>query len=194
MSSPSRPPTSSTVRSAEVLLHPLSEFYGRERLPLPPVAEIDPLDMPEPYRSLLVHQNDMTSTLERFHGGRIHIEVHGHRRTGDEYLRRVVLRMDGSGQPVELGSTRLDLALFPERARAMILAEHVPLGRVLLDCGIQFSSRPIAFFRCASDRSINELLGLTGAQVLYGRSNALYDAEGRTLASIVEILPPATSV
>ena len=35
------------------------------------------------------------------------------------------------------------------------------------------------------------LLGLTGAQVLYGRRNTLFDADDRPLAEIVEILPPA---
>ena len=39
--------------------------------------------------------------------------------------------------------------------------------------------------------TINEALRLSGANVLYGRRNTLYDPEGRPLAEIVEILPPA---
>ena len=37
---------------------------------------------------------------------------------------------------------------------------------------------------------INDALKLTGAQVLYGRRNTLFDPKGRSLAEIVEILPP----
>ena len=41
--------------------------------------------------------------------------------------------------------------------------------------------------------TINGLLGLSGAHLLYGRRNTLLNADGKSLAEIVEILPPAQS-
>jgi len=46
--------------------HPLDEFYARAGLPMPSLQELTGKEVPEPYRSLLVHENDMTPTLEQF--------------------------------------------------------------------------------------------------------------------------------
>ena len=62
----------------------------------------------------------------------------------------------------------------------------------LKDFAIEYQSRPKAFLRVASDKTINHLLKLSGAQILYGRRNALLNPAGESLAEIVEILPPAT--
>jgi chorismate-pyruvate lyase len=177
-------------RSA-VLTHPLDDFYGSAGVPLPPVAEVEGLDVPEPYRGLLVHQHDMTSTLEKFHGKRIHLHLHGKRQAGEDYFREVVLQLDGSNQPVEFGAIHIHLDRFPTEARQWILQEYLPLGRILNENGMRYTSRPMAYLRFASDRIINELLGLKGAHLLYGRRNQLLDAHERPLAEIIEILPPA---
>src|SRR5262245_25092051 len=72
------------------LLHPLDQFLARAGLPLPPVAEVLPDAMPEPYRSLLVGHHDMTPTLEAFHGGRLDLRVLDRQHDGDAYRRLVV--------------------------------------------------------------------------------------------------------
>src|SRR6266481_2047240 len=86
------------------LVHPLDEFYAAAGLPLPPLDQIDGEAMPEPYKSLLVHQSDMTPTLEKFHGRSIHLQTLGRRRKHDTYFREVVLRLDETNQPVEFGA------------------------------------------------------------------------------------------
>ena len=133
----------------------------------------------------------MTPTLEAFHRGRVHLRVLGRRRAGDHYFREVVLLLDGTNQPVEFGASRVNLALFKPDAREEILKEITPLGHILGQFNIPHRSRPAAFLRLASDRLINEVLQLSGAQVLYGRRNTLLDPQGRSLAEIVEILPLA---
>ena len=173
------------------LVHPLDEFYALAGQPLPPFNRVDGEMVPEPYKTLLVHQNDMTPTLETFHRDAIHLQVLGRRRKGDEYFREVILRLDGTEQPVEFGAIKINLALFPAAAREQILKEHLPLGHILAECKIPHTSRPSGFLRFASDKLINEVLNLAGAQVLYGRRNTLFDPQLRPLAEIVEILPPA---
>ena len=172
------------------ITHPLDEFYARSGFPLPPCEQIDGEEVPEPYKSLLVHQRDMTSTLENFHGGNVHLRVIGRERRGQDYFREVVLQLEGSEQPVEFGAIKIHLSLFAAKPREKILREQWPLGRIIRDYAIPHSNLPGAFLRIASDAVINNVLGLTGAQVLFGRRNTLLNAAGQPLAEIVEILPP----
>jgi len=177
--------------SPTAIAYPLDEFYARSGLALPPLDEVDGEAVPEPYKSLLVHERDMTSTLEGFHHGGIHLRVVSRQRRGDDYFREVVLRLDVSERPVEFGAIKIHLVRFPEAARQEILEERFPLGHVLKEHAIPYTSRPQAFLRIASDKLINELLGLHGAHILFGRRNTLLNPAGEPLAEIVEILPPA---
>ncbi|MEW6307026.1 MAG: hypothetical protein AB1705_26480 [Verrucomicrobiota bacterium] len=186
-------PTTANITTPAVpnLMHPLDEFYAHAGQPLPPWQQIDGAAMPEPYRTLLVHQNDMTPTLEKFHKARIHLRLLGRRHKDDEYFREVALLLDGTNEPVEFGAIKINLDRFPAEAREKILGEYTPLGTILAECSIVHTSRPKGYLRFASDPLINESLNLTGAHILYGRRNTLFDAEGQPLAEIVEILPPA---
>jgi hypothetical protein len=171
------------------LIHPLEDFYRRSGVSLPPWQQIDGEEVPEPYKRLLVHSSDMTSTLERFYEEPVHVRVLSSRQEADEYFREVVLRTE-KDKPIEFGAIKINLALCTEDARRQILEERWPLGRILKDCGMHYSSWPKAFLKVASDRLINSALNLKGANVLYGRRNTLLNAEEQSLAEIVEILPP----
>lgn len=177
------------IAGADAIAHPLDEFYARTGLELPAIKRVGADQVPEPYYSLLVHQGDMTSTLEAFYGDRIHLHVVGRDRRNGHYFREVVLQLDGSDKPVEFGAIKINLDLFPPAAQTEIARERLPLGRILKDCDIEYRSRPQAFIRIASDAMINDLLKLRGTQLLYGRRNTLYDPQERHLAEIVEILP-----
>ena len=172
-------------------IHPLDEFYRRSHLPLPPWEEIEGELMPEPYKSLLVHQKDMTPTLEDFHGGALRLRLLGRRRQGADYFREVVLQMERSKQPVEFGAIKIHLDAFTPEARKQILEEEWPLGHILREYAIPHTSRPRAFLRIASDPLINDLFGFSGAHLLFGRRNTLWNPAEEPLAEIVEILPPA---
>ena len=184
-------PLDPNAAASQSIAYPLDEFYLRSRLSLPPLDQIDGEAVPEPYKSLLVHERDMTSTLEGFYKTGIHLRLFSRQQHGDEYAREVVLALDGNEQPVEFGAIKIHLDRFPDPARREILREHFPLGHILKDFAIDYQSQPKAFLRIASDKTINALLGLTGAHLLYGRRNTLLNSSGEPLAEIVEILPPA---
>lgn len=179
----SAPPVSS-------LAHPLDDFYARARMPLPSIESIPGGTVPQPFRKLLVHEGDMTPTLEAFYGSSIHVEVLQREQREDHYLRQVVLITDREERRVEFGAIKIFLARFPRAARNDILAERLPLGGILAKYNIPHSSRPKGFLRVRSDDFINRALGLTGAHSLYGRRNTLINPEEQSLAEIVEILPP----
>ncbi len=175
------------------IAYPLDDFYARAHLTLPPIKKVRGEDVPEPWRSLLVHHDDMTPTLEAFHGQTIHIRVLRSETREVYYFREVVLHLDGTGEPVEFGAIKINLALFPPQARKLVLEEHEPLGHILKSRGIAHTSRPKAFFQIKSDALINGALALPASTILYGRRNTLSDSQHRPLAEIVEILPPPRS-
>lgn len=175
------------------MMHPLDEFYVRSGFPLPPCEQVAGEAVPEPYKTLLVHRNDMTPTLEGFYKRDIHLRVLSREVRGHDYFREVVLQLEGTNQLVEFGAIKIHLHLFDPPVREQILQEKWPLGHILRDYAVPHASRPAAFLRLASDPLINGMLHLRGAQLLFGRRNTLYDAADRPLAEIVEILPPAAA-
>lgn len=173
------------------IIEPLDDFYEAEGVPLPPFEEVAGEDVPEPYKSLLVHRNDMTPTLEKFHGRDIHLRVMSRRQKGDEYFREVVLLLDETDEPVEFGAIKINLDRFSPEARAQVLEEVRPLGHILAEIVEAHASRPKGFLKFTPDALIKEALHVTGDGPLYGRRNTLWDPEGLPMAEIVEILPAA---
>jgi hypothetical protein len=171
-------------------IYPLDESYAARGVEAPPIDRVETVEVPEPYHSLLVHKADMTSTLEKYYGEMLRIEVLTRELRDNEYCRETVLFLDRSKKRVEFGAIKIFLDLFPLEARQEILRAGQPLGRILNGFNIPFASRPRAFLRLTSDKFIDTALQLQWAQLLYGRSNSLLDARGRPLAEIVEILPP----
>lgn len=172
------------------LIYPLDEFYARERTPLPRIEAVSPDQVPEPYRTLLVHDNDMTPTLEAYHRNTIHIEVWGRERQGDSYFREVVLRLDRDQRAVEFGANKVNLALFDPGVRRLILDEYLPLGHILHLRKVPHHGHPLGYLRIEADPLMNRAFRLSGRHTLYGRRNTIRDLQGRALSETVEILPP----
>jgi chorismate-pyruvate lyase len=174
----------------DLFAFPLSEFYGRAKLPLPGIETVPGDAVPEPYRSMLVHHNDMTPTLEGFHKSRIHLEILSRDHRGGFYFREVVLRLDHDERPVEFGANKIFLGMFPEDAQELILLEQEPLGSILRECGVRHQTEAKYFLRVQPDELITKALELDAPTTLYGRKAVISDLRGRPLSEIVEILPP----
>ena len=172
------------------LLYPLDGFYGLAGKPLPAVCEVPGPEVPAPFGQLLVGNHDMTPTLEAFHGDRIKIRALSREHDERSMKRLVVLSLEGSGKPVEVGAILIHLIHFPEDARALILERRTPLGTILAQTHVRHVSCPMAFIRVESDELIGEALEIDGPRVLYGRRNLLLTPKDDILADIVEILPP----
>ena len=149
----------------------------------------EPSDLPEPYRSLLVHDVDMTSTLERHHGEKMALEVLVDGETDDHYFREVILRSAKSGKAAEFGLIEIEVAQFPENLRESILSGRKPLGGILNESGMIYLSRPLGYFSVAREQLPPKLSALGGADTFYGRYNKLSAENGACLARILEILP-----
>ncbi len=175
------------------LFYPLNEFYDQAGLPLPTVVRVADRDVPEPYKSLLVHTRDMTPTLADAYGRGIQLRVLKHMLRDDVFSRQIVLVLEGDQRPVVFGAVKIYLQHFPDEARRLVLEMKQPLGTILQTQNIAHASRPEAYIKVTADAAIDSALGLTGSPLLYGRRNALWNASQQALAQVVEILPPAAS-
>jgi chorismate-pyruvate lyase len=172
------------------MTRPLDYFYARAGLVLPEFQVLTGAEVPQPFQRLLVHEHDMTPTLEEFYGDEIQLRVLGRRRRGREYWREVVLLLRGSGQAVEFGANRVILDRFPEAARRAILEEGAPLGHIMRDHRVAHTCQPNAFLRMQTDSLMGSTLQLRGSAEVYGRHNRLYGMDGLMLSEVVEILRP----
>jgi chorismate-pyruvate lyase len=172
------------------LLYPLSLFCRENARALPVFTVIEGAEMPDPYRTLLVHRGDMTSRLESHFGSALRLRVLHREATPSAYRREVLLCTEKTSLPVEYGAIEINLTAFPDALRAAILEARQPLGGLLNSHGFAYRSEPRAFFRLAPDEMMNSLFDTSPATELYGRSNVLLGENGETLARIVEVLRP----
>lgn len=175
-------------RQDEDILAPLIFFYGIGSV-RPRVTFVQPQELAEQERFLLVHEKDMTPHLREFHASEIDLDVAARARIGNYLVRASVLHRRNDGMPVEFGAIGIHLDLLPEEAQQLVLEGLVPFGAILERYQVPHSSHPRGYFRISVDQRLADLLGATSGQILFGRCNELRHGCGRVLADVVEVLP-----
>ena len=170
------------------ILYPLDLVYVRAGVELPRVRTVEPDEIPLPYRSLLVHENDMTLTLERHFGGRVVLRPLSTFTMGQWYFRRVLLVQEFSGRPVEMGAIRMKLRAFTRRIREQILANRIPLGRILRDGRVDYQRRPKSFLSVTPNEEMMGVFWMREPRTLYGRRTEIFQ-RGTKIGDLVEVLP-----
>ena len=170
-------------------LLPFHFFYEKAGVDLPDFRFIPGEEVPYPYRSLLVHSNDMTPTLAAFHHSKLYLEVHEHESSDAFVMRLVTLHAAASDAPVEYGAIAIQLSALPEEMQAQVRAGRKPLGALLGEYAVEHYGRPAAYFSVPADERIARSLHQRPGEILYGRCNQLLDRDGIVFADIVEILP-----
>jgi len=171
------------------LLSPLDRFCARDERSPPEAVQVDPSEIPQPYRKLLVHSNDMTPTLEKYHGARIYLEALTVLDQPDAYAREVVLRLEGSGKPVEYGAILIFLDQLDVPVQAEVREARRPLGTLLEEYSQVRESHPSKYFRVVPDQTIQRIFGVNAGDAVYARKNRIVNKAGIDLAQVLEILP-----
>jgi hypothetical protein len=184
-----RPSDTADLAQALHWLMPLHYFYEHAGQPLPDFHFLSGKEVPYPYRSLLVHENDMTPTLAAFHHSKLYLEVHERVLTDEYLLRLVTLHAAASDVPVEFGAIGIHLGSLPEEVRDLVVEGRVPLGALLGEYRVPHHGSPAAFFSVPADDLMCRTLRQAPGEILFGRCNQLVDDDGLTIADIVEILP-----
>lgn len=170
-------------------LLPFHFFYEKAGKPLPNFTFLEGGEVPYPYRSLLVHNNDMTPTLAAFHHSKVYLDVHKHESNEEFVMRLVSLHAAKSNKPVEYGAIAIQFAGLSEEVREEVVAGKKPLGGILGEHAVAHQGSPGAYFSVRADTLIADALGQDVDEILYGRCNQLLDTSGAVFADIVEILP-----
>jgi hypothetical protein len=176
------------------MFSPLRYFYEELRLPLPHVRRAESCELPEPERSLLAHDRDMTPTLEAAYGGRLQLRVLRYAVSAGSVNRLVALVMEGRQEPVGMGAIHIFVTRLPSAAKERVLQLREPFGRILQETGVTHYSRPVAYFDVTADSVIMDALGMRESCILHGRRNTIWNASGEELADVVEILPPSKNI
>ena len=155
----------------------------------PAVEPVAGGDVPQPYRGLLVHDQHMTVTVERFYGEPVNVKVLETRHDGDDYARKILLTLRDAGTVVQFGIVRIDLGLLAPPVRAQIEAGRIPLGRVLIENDVLRTVRPVGYFRVVPSAAMCEWFGLAEPVPTYGRIGVI-DTDGRPAIRVAEVLTP----
>ena len=160
----------------------------------PRAAEVPASEVPEPYRSLLVHTHHMTVTVERFYGSPVDVQVLNCRRSGNEYARKILLALkDDSRRVVQFGLVRINLGVCPEPVRNAIIEGKTPLGRVLIQHDMLRRIEPVAFLRVKLSAAMAGWFGVEAGAETYGRVGVIYTGD-RPAVEVLEILAPVARV
>ena len=177
--------------SASGLLYPWDRICARAAVPMPPVIVLSPARIPQPYRSLLVHDSDMTRTLEQHADDRAILRPLSTFVSGASYFRRVLLFGATSGRPLAMGAIRVRLDVFAPRIRTKILAGTVPLGRILREGRFAYTSAVKAWLAVRPTPDMMGIFWMPRSQTLYGRRSEMFRGTTK-FADIVEVLPPVS--
>lgn len=162
-------------------------FAGDTSLPkhelLPPDA------LPEPFRSLLVHDQHMTVTVEAFYQSLVDVVVLDRRRDGDSYARKILLKLQTNGRVVQSGIVRIHLQHCSNPVRETILAEQTPLGRILIENNVLRRIEPTAYFRVQPGPYLRNWFGRIDPFETYGRLGIIH-CDGQPAIELLEVLAP----
>src|ERR1700689_3089381 len=109
------------------LLYPLNEFYEEAGLAIPSAIRINGREMPKPYRRLLVHDRDMTPTLEAAYDRKVNLRVLKYELSDEVFSCKMGLIPEGGDAPVVFGASKIYLDEFPAKARELVLERRLPL-------------------------------------------------------------------
>lgn len=144
---------------------------------------------PEPYHRLLVHEHHMTVTVEAYHDCTVDVEVLESRFEDGLYLRKILLRNSRTREVVLFGLVRFNFSFVTDAVRSAILAEEIPLGRVLIQHNVLRHIDLGAIIRFTAAEGLCRYLALQPGQQAYGRMATIF-CNGAPAVDLLEISSP----
>ncbi len=166
----------------------VSPFCGTSQL-FEMVEHVPSATVPEPYKSLLVHEHHMTVTMEEHHGCRVEVEVLQDMFEGETYCREILLRNQSTGQVVQYGIVRFDFQYVTASVKEEILAKSTPLGRVLILHNVLRHIDLNAILELKTGPRLTEIFGCGGGSQTYGRLATIF-CNNKPAVDLLEISRP----
>ena len=179
-------PLAECATPQEALSELCAGYDGAAGLPID-FDEISPEEMPQPARQLLVHQSHMVRTLHGHYGVPVDVHVMERHRDGNLYSRKIFLTLRETDHVVEYGLVRMDLRPMPKRVVESIVAEHAPLGSILIAHNVLRRIQPKWYLRFNQGNPILDWFGCQTAGPLCGRLGTIY-CNGEPTIELLEIV------
>ena len=149
--------------------------------------EVGPEQMPQPSRQLLVHQSHMVKTLNQHYGLPVDVHVMERHRDGNLYSRKIFLTLQERSEIVEYGLVRMDLRPMPKKVVESIVAEHAPLGSILIAHNVLRRIQPKWYLRFGIRNPILDWFGCQTSGPLFGRLGTIY-CNGEPTIELLEVV------
>ncbi len=146
-------------------------------------------DCPAEYRAMLDHEEHMTVTVERRHASSVDVQVLDSRLTNSHYMRKIILRRQSDQRVVQYGIVRLALSALQPVVRDEIMAQKIPLGRVLINHDVLRQVQLNALWRVVCAHELAELFETQPGKITFGRTALIY-CDGEPAVELLEIVAP----
>jgi chorismate-pyruvate lyase len=144
---------------------------------------------PEPYKSMLVHDQHMTVTMESYHRSKVDVQILERSRDGETYCRKILLLKAGTPEVVQFGLVRFNFQYVTAEVRDEIVAGNTPLGRVLINHNVLRQIDLGAILRITMGPQLHELFGKPAERVTYGRLATIF-CNKRPAVDLLEVTVP----
>jgi chorismate-pyruvate lyase len=165
-------------------------FFDNPQL-LGEVKECETDDMPWRYADLLAHDGHMTETVEKLFDSPVDVKVLDRRFDQPYYAREIALHRKLDGQIVQYGIVRLDVTFLEDDVCEEILAEQIPLGRVLIEHDVMREVQLSALWQIDVGTRLAEVFQCPVGTTTFGRTAMIY-LDGEPVIELLEIIVPHT--
>ncbi|MCR9294182.1 MAG: hypothetical protein NXI32_15795 [bacterium] len=158
--------------------HQLGKFLRQEASTLPPA-----------YKRMLAHEAHMTVTVEKRHGCAVDVQVLASHQTDTHYIRKILLRRSSDQRVVQFGIVRLALSALQEAVRDEILAQQIPLGRVLIEHQVLRHVHLDGLWHVQCGAELADYFAVQTGHKTYGRTALIY-CNGEPGVELLEVVAP----
>ena len=130
--------------------------------------------LPDPYKSLLAHNNHMTVTMEEYHQSPVDVTVLDQRLDGNIYSRKILLSKTGTDEVVQFGIVRFNFDYVTQAVKDEILAGEIPLGRVLINHNVLRHVDLGAVLRLTAGPGLASVMQIQPGEITYGRLATIF--------------------
>jgi chorismate-pyruvate lyase len=187
---PSQPKTEAELYTGSVVR--LTSLFFDQLANVGQFESVKSSELPEPYRSLLAHNEHMTVTLEAYHDSLVNVETLAEWHDANCYSRNSLLTRQSDGMVLQFGVMRIWLTDLPAAVRDEIAFQHLPLGRVLIKHNMLRQVELIALWQIRPGSALRQHFAIPGDRTVYGRSAQILVDE-RPTVQMLEIIAPAVS-
>lgn len=181
----------SVYPESTISMKSLSEIWSFKGANSLSFSEINEVEMESPVIALLAQPKQLTERLQNHLNDEIRTKLITSTQKGRFYNRKVALQTKSTNKTVVVAAIQIAMNLFDSSFAADILQTDKPFGTILKCHSIEYSCEVVSLFNVDPDADLLQAFDKTHfSGRLSGRCSRFTNAQGQTLANVIEILAP----